>query len=233
MKKRAEADAFNSVLAFSETSENNVTMKLKLLVLSRTLAWLLSIVVLSAAVVPSSAQTKIGTVDLKKVFDGYFRTKQADAQLKERAADAEKVLKSMMDDYQTANDEYKKLVESASDQAISNEERARRKQAAETKLLDIKDIEQSIAQFRRSTQATLDEQKRRMRESILREITEIVSTKAKARNLTLVVDTAAESINQTLVVLYSDGQNDLTQEVLDEVNSKAPVEFRRSPAPAN
>src|SRR5262249_37445130 len=73
------------------------------------------------------AQPKIATVDLRKVFEGYYKTKQADSQLRERGADAEKQYKSMLDDYTKANDEYKKLVESANDQAVSSEERDKRK----------------------------------------------------------------------------------------------------------
>src|SRR5438876_699460 len=53
------------------------------------------------------AQPKIGTVDLKKVFDGYFKTKQADTTLKERAGDFEKTRKGMLDDYQSLNERYK------------------------------------------------------------------------------------------------------------------------------
>src|SRR5688572_492761 len=77
------------------------------------------------------AQPRIATVDLRKVFEGYFKTQQADTQLRERGADAEKQYKGMLDDYQKANEEYKKLVESANDQAVSSEERDKRKKAAE------------------------------------------------------------------------------------------------------
>ena len=79
----------------------------------------------------AQAQPKIATVDLRKIFEGYYKTKQADAQLRERGADAEKQYKGMLDDYQKANEDYKKLVESANDQAVSSEERDKRKKSAE------------------------------------------------------------------------------------------------------
>src|SRR5215468_1956304 len=91
----------------------------------------------------AAAQTppKIATVDLRKIFEGYFKTKQADAQLRERGADAEKQYKGMLDDYSKANEDYKKLVESANDQAVSSDEREKRKKSAEAKVLELNEIE--------------------------------------------------------------------------------------------
>src|SRR3954468_16453109 len=85
----------------------------------------------------AQAQPKIATVDLRKIFEGYYKTKQADAQLRDRGTDAEKQYKGMLDDYQKANEDYKKLVESANDQAVSSEERDKRKKSAETKVLEL------------------------------------------------------------------------------------------------
>src|SRR5437868_2827042 len=92
------------------------------------------------------AQTapKIGIIDLKKAFDGYYKTKQADRQLKERAGDSEKVMKGMVDDFQKAQDEYRKVMDAANDQAIASEEREKRKKNAETKLIELQDIQKSI-----------------------------------------------------------------------------------------
>lgn len=172
--------------------------------------------------VTAQADTKLAIIDLKKVFDGYFKTKLADTQLKERATDAEKVMKGMVDDYQKANEDYKKLIESSNDQAVSSDERDKRKKSAETKLLELQEIDKNVMQFRRQTQSTLDEQKRRMRDNILKEIREIVNAKAKGGSFTAVVDTAAESVNQTPIILYSNGENDLTDGVLTALNEKAP-----------
>jgi outer membrane protein len=173
---------------------------------------------------PAQAQTKIAIIDLRKVFDGYWKTKQADAQLKDRAGDLDKARKGMVEDYQKANDEYKKLIEGASDQLLSNDEREKRKAAAEKKLLEIKEIEQSVSAFDRTSRTTLSEQQRRMREKLLGEIREKIDTRAKAQGYTLVLDSSAESFNnQTTIFLYIDSQNDLTQSILTELNATAPA----------
>jgi outer membrane protein len=170
----------------------------------------------------AQGQLKIATVDLRKIFEGYYKTKQADLQLRERGTEAEKQYKNMLEDYQKANEDYKKLVESANDQAVSAEEREKRKKSAEGKVLELNEIEKTLTQFKREKQATFDEQKRRMRDSIVREIREQVNNKARAGNYTLVLDTSAESINQAPFILFSSTQNDLTDEILSQMNIAAP-----------
>lgn len=173
----------------------------------------------------AQAQPKIATVDLRKIFEGYFKTQQADAQLRERGSDAEKQYKGMLDDYQKANEEYKKLVESANDQAVSGDEREKRKKSAEGKIVELNEIEKTLTQFKREKQATFDEQKRRMRDQILREIREQINNRARTAGYTLVLDTSAESINQAPFILFSNNQSDLTEEILSQLNLAAPSGF--------
>jgi Skp family chaperone for outer membrane proteins len=175
------------------------------------------------------AQPKIGLIDLKKVFDGYWMTKQQNAELKETEAEYEKSRRRLLEDYQRAGEEYKKLLEGANDQALAAEERAKRKTDAERKVLEIREIEQSVTQFDRTTRQTLADQTKRMRDRILVKIREVIDVHARRGGYTMVLDTVAETINQTPMILYHNGQNDLTDAVLTELNATAPVSL---PAPA-
>jgi outer membrane protein len=178
---------------------------------------------------PSQAETnKIGIIDMQRLFDKYWKTKQAQAAVDDQTADFEKRKKGMMDDYQKANRDYKKLIESAQDQAVSGDERDRRKSAAEKKLLEIQEIQQDATLFQRTTDEQLKMQARRMTENILRDIRELVEAKAKAGGYTMVIDIGAKSAVGTPIVLYTNGQNDMTQEVLSQLNSTAPVGLVKS-----
>lgn len=172
------------------------------------------------------AQTKIAVVDLKKVFDGYWETKEADTQVKERQADFKKVRQGMIDDYQKANDEFRKLIDSANDPALSTEERDKRKKSAESKNVELREIEQSVKQYDQQSQNTLSEQTRRMRDNIVRKIREVIDAKAKAGGYTLVLDVAGEGVAFTPIVLYSNGENDLTEQVLAQLQSTKPTTLR-------
>ena len=171
-----------------------------------------------------SAQGKIGTIDLRRVFDEYYKTKAADATLKDRAGDLDKERKALLEQYQKSTDDYKKALDDANNQAVSADEREKRKKSAEGKLLEIKELEQNITQFDKQATNTLTEQQRRMRDNILGEIRGVINAKAKAAGYSMVIDTAAESVNKTPIILYTSGnENDLTSAVLSQLNASAPA----------
>ena len=58
-------------------------------------------------------QGRIATVDLRKVFDNYWKTKQADAALKDRGADIQKEHQNMLDDWKKGKEEYQTLLTEA------------------------------------------------------------------------------------------------------------------------
>ena len=177
---------------------------------------------------PAMAEQKIAIIDLKKIFDEFYKTKIADAAIKEEAASLDKSRKELTDQYQKLADDYKKALEDANNQAISFEEREKRKKAAEGKLIEINDVEQSIKQFDRTAKSNLGEKQTIARQKILKEIQTIVNNKAKAGGYALVLDAAAEAASGTTVVAYTNGQDDLTLAVLKELNANAPDDLPKS-----
>jgi outer membrane protein len=178
------------------------------------------------------AQERIATVDLRKLFDNYWKTKEADVGIKEQATEAEKEHKEMLDSWNKAKADYQTLLTDANNQAISNEEREKRKKAAEDKLKDVKDEEDTISRFEREARTRLDERRQRMRNNIVEEIRKVVNAKAKSAGYALVYDSSAESANGTPFILYSNNENDLTEAVLQQLNVGAPAELPKSADPS-
>ncbi|MCP5522036.1 MAG: OmpH family outer membrane protein [Verrucomicrobiales bacterium] len=168
------------------------------------------------------AQNKIAVINMKTVFDGYWKTKQSDTLVKERQSEFQKNRSKMLEDYQKANEEYKNLSDLANDPALSLDEQKRRRQTAETKLLEIREIEQSISNLDKQFQSDITEQVNRMRQNILRDIQDEVDTQARAAGLNLVFDVASESVNRTPIIMFNSGLTDITQPVLQKVNENAP-----------
>lgn len=184
---------------------------------------LLGLMLAAGVASPVLGQGRIATIDLRKTFDAYWKTKEADASIKERAADMEKEYKNMLGDFQKAKEEFDKLVASANDQAVSQDERDKRKKLAEDKVKYLRDQEDIIKQYRQQATTTLDEQKRRMRDNIVGEIRTILNGRAKSASYTLVVDVSAESLSNAPVILFSNGENDITASVIEELNKTAPA----------
>ncbi len=175
------------------------------------------------------AQMRIATVDLRKLFDGYYKTKQADAALKEREADLKKELASLREGHKKLVDDYQQLLLDVNDQAVSAEERDKRKRTAEASLKGLKENEDVIKQFVSQADASLAEQRRRMRENILEVIRTTVTARAKSAGYAIVLDSAAETPNLTPVLVYNSGENDITSDVLAQLNADAPREGSSPP----
>lgn len=170
------------------------------------------------------AETRVATVDLRKLFEGYWKTKQAQAALKDRAVDFSKESNTLKESLRKGGEDYKKLLADSNDQAVSAEERDKRKLAAEAKLKELKETQDNLGVFERQAQTNLGEQNRRMRENILGEIRTVINGKAKSAGYTMVIDSTAETPNATLVVIYNSGENDLTDSVLAQLNANAPLD---------
>ncbi len=167
------------------------------------------------------AQTRLAVVNMKTVFDGYWKTKQSDATIKERQGEYEKERRKMQEEYEKLSAEFRELDRSARDPAVSEEEQRKRRDQASSKLLEIREIERSARDYETNFRTQIADQIQRLRENIFRDIREVVEARARAGNYNLVLNTAAEQ-NQVPAVMFVVGLPDLTQEVLTELNSKAP-----------
>ena len=180
---------------------------------------ILTLVLLAAAVISASADTKVATVDMKKLFNGYYKTRLAQSSLESRKTELRKEIKDMADGLDKAQTDYKQLLDEASDQAISADERDKRKQSAADKAKEINSSRAAIEQFQRQAEAQLADQSQRMSANLVGEIQKAVADKAKAGGFSLVL-----SSDKIEVVVFANGDNDLTASVLSQLNAGAPID---------
>ncbi len=79
-------------------------------------------------------------------------------------------------------------------------------------------MEREISDFRQTRERQLQEQLMRMREGIVKEITDVVLEKVKANNLDLVFDKSGMSINGVPVLMYSHENVDFSNDVIAVLN---------------
>ena len=196
----------------------------------------LAITAALAALLPCTsalAQGKVGVINLTKVFDDFWRTKQADQQIKDRLAEFEKMGQSMYDDYKKANEEFGKQIEAANDPALSKEESDKRRKDLDKKRKDILEMENNIKQFQGTSQRTLMEQRGRVRESIMRDVRGVLEEKAKSGGFNTVLDVSALSATGTPIVVFTTltgGENDLSDPVARTLAATAPPENGKAEA---
>ena len=162
-------------------------------------------------------QARIGTIDLKKAFDTYWKRKEALSTLNDEKNDLEKDFKNMVEDAKKAREAYQKLLSDASDSAISSDEREKRKKLAEDKFKQVREKEDDAARFQRDAAARLDERQKRFTDTLVNEIRNVISAIAKTHGLAQVLDVSSP------VVLFTNGENDITDEVIKQLNANAPA----------
>jgi Skp family chaperone for outer membrane proteins len=176
-------------------------------------------ILLAGAVLTASAyDQRIVFVDMNILFEKYHKTERADAQLQEQAETLNVEYEQMLEDLEALRESFNKLRDEAQDMALSKETRERKKANAEDKLLEISQEEQRLQRFRETRSKQLNNQQRRMRDQIVREIREIMETYAKQQGYSAILDLSGESMNGVEIILYSDGSQDITDEVLEELN---------------
>jgi outer membrane protein len=175
-----------------------------------------------------AADLKIGTIDLQKVFEGYWKTRLANAAIQEEVAGLQKDNKAYIEEHSKAVEDYKKALDEANNQAVSSEEREKRKKEAEGKLIKINDLRQTIEQFERTAKSQIDEKLRQSRDKIVKEIKEVITAKCKSNGMSMVFDSGTADLGRLPVVLYTNGTNDLTEEVLTQLNANAPPDVPKA-----
>jgi outer membrane protein len=171
---------------------------------------------------PAFAQTKIATVDMKKVFNGYWKKKEAENLLDKSKVDRRKDLKDMSDNLDKTQADYKQLLDQANDPAISAEERDKRKTAATAKAKEFNSQKVEFEQYQRSAESSLQDKSQRMSANLLAEIQKAVGDQAKVGGYALVLNSAAIE-----TVVYTDSSTDITDTVLKQLNAGAPIDVTK------
>lgn len=185
---------------------------------------LLIIAALMAAALSASAQSKIASVDMKKIFNGYLKTKTAQSIMDKKKSELIKELKDMAEGLDQARKDYKQLLDQANDQAISTDERDKRKASATEKSRDVNSRQVAFEQYQRQAETRLADESQRMVGGLVGDIQKAVADKARIGGYTLVVDTASASSSGTPAVLYADPATDITPSVLAQLNAGLTVD---------
>lgn len=186
------------------------------------------------SVASASAQTlKVGTVDMKKVFESYYKTKDAEARINEARNSAKKELDDRMDVYNKGVAEVKKINEEIEKPELSKDAKEAKSKSRDEKIGELKNMEKEINEFRGTREKQLQEQSVRMRAGIVDEINKIVADKVKAENFQVVFDKSGPSLNGVPVVLYARDEYEFTNDVVTALNkNKGAVTDAGAAAPA-
>jgi outer membrane protein len=182
----------------------------------------LLIITLSLLAIPIAAfaqgTLKIGTIDMNRAFKEYNKTKDAEAKINEAKNSAKKEYDDRADSYKKALDEINNLNKQLDSSALSADAKTKLAKDRDDKIANIKNMEREINEFRQTRERQLQEQALRMREGIVKEITDVVMDKVKTNSLDLVFDKSGMSLNGVPLLMYARDNFDFTNDVVAVLN---------------
>ncbi len=170
----------------------------------------------------AQAQTKIGIVDMNKVFTAYYKTKDAETRLNDARAQAKKDLDGRLETLKANMEQINKLEQEAKKPELSKDKQEAAVKSRDEKINEVRNLDREIGEFRQTRERQLQEQFMRMRADIVEDIMKVVDSKVKADGFNLVLDKSGQGISQVPVVLYSNPSMDFSDSIITELNKTAP-----------
>lgn len=173
-------------------------MKVKIAVLALAIVFASGALVCGAAEKAYAKEVKIGYVFMAKVFDDYYKTKDAEKALSEKGTKKEAERKKMIDELKKLKDE----------QALLSEKGKAEKQA----VIDGK--VKMLQDFDMKTRDELMKERNDSLSGIMSDITKVISDHAKAGGYDVVLN------SDPRVMLYGAEGMDITNDILTKLNKK-------------
>ena len=183
---------------------------------------LLSLVLSLAFAGTASAELKIGSVDMKKVFESYWRTKEAETKMSETRAVLKRDLDERMEKRKELQDQIEKLNDEVRKPELSKDTAAKKGKEREDKIGEWQNMMRELQAYQLEKEKQLADQTLRIRNSIVDEIRKVVDDKVKSIGFDLVFDTSGNSINNVPVILYAKESWDFTKEIIEKLNADRP-----------
>jgi len=156
---------------------------------------------------------QIASVDMKKIFAEFYKTKDAKAKIDEKRRAGKKELEERWDSYRKSLEETKGRIR-------------------QEKLGDPQISESDLREYEAIQEKQLKEFAARLRARIVDEITKVVSQVVEAEHADLVLDASALSLNGFPVFIYLNGVPDWSSTVIRALNSGQQGGEPEKPEPA-
>jgi len=183
---------------------------------------LLSFVLSLAFAGSASAELKVGSVDMKKIFESYWRTKEAETKMSETRATLKRDLDERNEKRKELQDSIEKLNDDIKKPELSKEKAASKMKERDDKIAEWQNMMRELQNYTNEKEKQLADQTLRIRNGIVDEIKKVVDDEVKSTGYDLVFDTSGNSINNVPVILYAKESYDFTKLIIEKLNASRP-----------
>ena len=156
------------------------------------------------------------------MFNDYYKTPIATAKLKDTVDSYKKEHDDMVANYKKQIDELNKLREEQDKSEYTAEVREQKRKAVAEKLAETQKLQRDIEEYDTSHQKILKEQTQRMRQTIVKEISDVVAKEAQDQGYQLVLDKSGNTLNGVPPIVFSQDNLDITGDIVKILNKNQP-----------
>jgi serine/threonine protein kinase/Skp family chaperone for outer membrane proteins len=183
----------------------------------------------------ASHDFSFAVVDMQRIFKEYHKTKDAEAKVNDAKNAAKKEFDDRTEGYKKSLDEINKLNQQLDVPALAADAKARKAKERDEKIANIKVMETQINEFRQTREQQLQQQAMRMREGIVKEITDMIGTGLQRESKAVIVDISGLSTNYVPLAVFVRGVPDYSDEVITALNRSqagTSLKFKQTMAPS-
>ena len=194
---------------------------------------ILGIAISLGSAITASAQQKIGTVDMKKIFESYYKTKDAEAKMNEVRASIKRDLDERTEKRKLLEGEITKLNDELKKPELSGAKKDAVAKDREKKIADWQEMMKNLQNYTKEQDEQLGAKTLNIRNGIVTDIKAIVNEEIKTEGYDLVFDTSGLSSNGVPVIMHAREGYDFTKKIIEKLNATRPKGGASAPEPAN
>lgn len=165
-----------------------------------------------------AADLKIACIDMESVFDKYYKTVTATANLHDTRETYRKHALAQKDAIDAMDARHKELLDQSLNIALSEEARNARKEEARALDVEIKQKKREAIAYNKDKLKNLQETYQKDRDAILTEINTWIQGYAQSNGYDLVIDTSGNNSNNISTVVYYNPAMDITEVTIAALN---------------
>lgn len=172
-----------------------------------------------AVITNSAFALEVAFVDMNKIFENYYETKDADEALKTQRDIKAEEASAMLKQFEALGKKYQALMQEKENPLLTKEQRDAK--VAEMKVVE-KQAKQMKVDLEKHRQKSLQEVRAKYeakRDEIIAKLAKYLGKVSKAKKYDLVLDVSGKTANGISGVVYYDKKKDITDVILKNLNA--------------
>lgn len=168
--------------------------------------------------IPSSIYAKTGFVNLRELFEGFYKTELAQDQINQQIEEVSFERELRLEDISQIREEIEVLRSESRDEKFSEEARKNKRLQLEDRLIEMQEVKNELRDFESLRKQQIDEQNKRMQKGLLDEIQAEIINYGNENGYDVIIDRSARSSLGTEIVLFVGLRSDVTAFILERLN---------------